>query len=173
MDIDLIFQYGPWLLGAVVVLFVYKQFVSRVSLRGPSMDKDAVLGKVLGSGYTEAKLQKQIKRLKQGGSYLAAGRMLEDQQRFPEAVEVYIEGEEYHAAAVNLERLGNVERAAELYVKGGDHKKAAQMLSDAGKHAKAAALFLEKGNTLDAARLFGMAGVWDKAADLYLKGGYP
>ncbi len=173
MDIDLIFQYGPWLLGAVVVLFVYKKFVSRVSLRGPSMDKDAVLGKVLGSTYTEAKLQKQIKRLKQGGSYLAAGRMLEEQQRFPEAVEVYLEGEEYHAAAVNLERLGNVERAAEFYVKGGDHKKAAQMLSDAGKHAKAAALFLEKGNTLDAARLFGMAGVWDKAADLYLKGGYP
>ena len=173
MDIDLIFKYGPWLVVAVVVLFVYKKFVSRVSLRGPSMDTDAVLGKVLGSSYTEAKFQKQIKRLKQGGSYLAAGRMFEEAQRFPEAVEVYLEGEEYHAAAVNLERLGNIERAAEFYVKGGDHKKAAQILSDAGKHAKAAALFLEKGNTLDAARLFGMAGVWDKAADLYLKGGYP
>jgi tetratricopeptide (TPR) repeat protein len=165
--------YIPWLLVAVAGLVVYKKFISRISVRGPSMDKDAVLGKVLGSSYTEAKLQKQIKRLKQGGSYLAAGRMLEEQQRFAEAVDVYIEGEEYHAAAVNLERLGNVERAAEFYVKGGDHKKAAQMLSDGGKHAKAAALFLEKGNTLDAARLFGMAGVWDKAADLYLKGGYP
>ena len=173
MDIELLFTYGPWLLGAVVVLFVYKQFASRVSLRGPSVDRDAVLGKVLGSGYTEAKLQKQIKRLKQDGSYLAAGRLLEDSQRFPEAVEVYLEGEEFHAAAVNLERLGNIERAAELFLKGGDHKKAAQILSDAGKPAKAAALFLEKGNTLDAARLYGVAGAWDKAAELYAKSGYP
>src|SRR5207247_11264430 len=88
MDIQLLFTYGPWLLGALVVLFVYKQFVSRVSLRGPSMNKDAVLGKVLGSSYTEAKVQKQIKRLKAEGSYLAAGRLLEESQRFPEAVEV-------------------------------------------------------------------------------------
>jgi len=173
MDIELLFTYGPYVLGAVVVLFVYKQFASRVSLRGPSVDRDAVLGKVLGSGYTEARLQKQIKRLKQDGSYLAAGRLLEDSQRFPEAVEVYLEGEEFHAAAVNLERLGNIERAAELFLKGGDHKKAAQILSDAGKPAKAAALFLEKGNTLDAARLYGVAGAWDKAAELYAKSGYP
>ena len=164
---------GARLLVALAALFVYKKLISRVRMRGPSVDTDAVLGKMLGSGYTEAKFQKQIKRLKQGGSYLAAGRMFEEAQRFPEAVEVYLEGEEYHAAAVNLERLGNIERAAEFYVKGGDHKKAAQILSDAGKHAKAAALFLEKGNTLDAARLFGVAGLWDKAADLYLKGGYP
>ena len=173
MDIELLFTYGPWLLGALVVLFVYKQFVSRVSLRGPSMNKDAVLGKVLGSSYTEAKVQKQIKRYKQEGSYLAAGRLLEESQRFPEAIEVYLEGEEYHAAAVNLERLGNIERAAEFYLKGGDHKKAAQILSDAGKPGKAAALFLEKGNTLDAARLYGVAGAWDKAAELYSKSGYP
>jgi tetratricopeptide (TPR) repeat protein len=173
MDIELLFTYGPWLLGALVVLFVYKQFASRVSLRGPSMDKDAMLGKVLGPSYTEGRVQKQIKRLKAEGSYLAAGRLLEESQRFPEAVEVYLEGEEYHAAAVNLERLGNIERAAEFYLKGGDHKKAAQILSDAGKPAKAAALFLEKGNTLDAARLFGVAGAWDKSADLYLRGGYP
>jgi tetratricopeptide (TPR) repeat protein len=165
--------YVPWLVGLVIVWFLYRRFAPSVSVRGPSMDKDAVLGKVLGSGYTEAKLQKQIKRYKGEGSYLAAGRLLEDQQRFPEAVEVYLEGEEYHAAAVNLERLGNIERAAEFYLKGGDHKKAAQILSDAGKPAKAAALFLEKGNTLDAARLYGQAGAWDKAADLYAKSGYP
>ena len=165
--------YVPWLLVAGAALFVYKKFISRVSVRGPSMDKDAVLGKVLGSSYTEAKFQKQIKRYKDEGSYLAAGRLLEEKQRFPEAVEVYLAGEEYHAAAVNLERLGNIERAAEFYVKGGDHKKAAQMLSDAGKHAKAAALFLEKGNTLDAARLYGVAGAWDKAAELYVRSGYP
>jgi tetratricopeptide (TPR) repeat protein len=165
--------YVPWLVGLVVVWLLYRRFAPRVSVRGPSMDKDAVLGKVLGSGYTEARLQKQIKRLKQDGSYLAAGRLLEDNQRFPEAVEVYLEGEEFHAAAVNLERLGNIERAAEFYLKGGDHKKAAQILSDAGKPAKAAALFLEKGNTLDAARLYGVAGAWDKAAELYAKSGYP
>ena len=173
MDIELLFTYGPWLIGALVALFLYKQFASRVSLRGPSVDKDAVLGKVLGSSYTEAKLQKQIKRYKQDGNFLAAGRMLEDGQRYPEAVEVYLEGEEYHAAAVNLERLGNIERAAEMYLKSGDHKKAAQILTDAGKPAKAAALFLEKGNTLDAARLYGQAGAWDKAAELYAKSGYP
>ena len=173
--IGLIFSnpYMPWLLGAVVIFFVYKKFLSRVSIRGPSVDKDAMLGKVLGSSYTEARFQKQIKRYKDQGSYLAAGRLLEEQQRFPEAVEVYLEGEEYHAAAVNLERLGNIERAAEFYLKSGDHKKAAQILSDAGKPAKAAALFLEKGNTLDAARLFGVAGAWDKAAELYSKSGYP
>ena len=68
MDIELLFTYGPWLLGAAVVIFVYKQIASRVSLRGPSVDRDAVLGKVLGSGYTEAKLQKQIKRYKGEGS---------------------------------------------------------------------------------------------------------
>jgi len=165
--------YLPWLLVAVAALFVYKKVVPRLSVRGPSVNKDAVLGKVLGSSYTEAKFQKQIRRLKHDGSYLAAGRLLEDQQRFPEAVEVYLEGEEYHAAAVNLERLGNIERAAEFYLKGGDHKKAAQILSDAGKPAKAAALFLDKGNTLDAARLYGVAGSWDKSADLYLRAGYP
>jgi eukaryotic-like serine/threonine-protein kinase len=165
--------YVPWLLLAVAAFIVYKTIISRVRVRGPSVDTDAVLGKVLGSSYTEARFQKQVKRLKQDGSYLAAGRLLEERQHFPQAVEVYLEGEEYHAAAVNLERLGNIERAAEFYLKGGDHKKAAQILSDAGKPAKAAALFLEKGNTLDAARLYSVAGAWDKSAELYLRGGYP
>src|SRR5712691_9867094 len=165
--------YVPWLVGLFILYFLYRRFAPSFSVRGPGVSKDQVLGKVLGSSYTEAQVQKQIKRYKQEGSYLAAGRLLEESQRFPEAVEVYLEGEEYHAAAVNLERLGNIERAAEFYLKGGDHKKAAQILSDAGKPAKAAALFLEKGNTLDAARLYGVAGAWDKAAELYSKSGYP
>jgi tetratricopeptide (TPR) repeat protein len=165
--------YVPWIVGLVILFFLYRRFAPSISVRGPGVSKDQVLGKVLGSSYTEAKFQKQIKRYKEEGSYLAAGRLLEESQRFPEAVEVYLEGEEYHAAAVNLERLGNIERAAEFYLKGGDHKKAAQILSDAGKPAKAAALFLEKGNTLDAARLYGVAGAWDKAAELYSKSGYP
>ena len=165
--------YVAWLVGLVIVYFLYRRFAPSFSVKGPNVSRDRVLGKVLGSSYTEAKFQKQIKRYKQEGSYLAAGRLLEESQRFPEAVEVYLEGEEYHAAAVSLERLGNIERAAEFYLKGGDHKKAAQILSDAGKPAKAAALFLEKGNTLDAARLYGVAGAWDKAAELYSKSGYP
>jgi tetratricopeptide (TPR) repeat protein len=165
--------YVPWLVGLVILFFLYRRFAPSVSVRGPSVNRDAVLGKFLGSGYTAAKLQKQVKRLKQDGSYLAAGRLLEENQLFPEAIEAYLEGEEFVAAAVNLERLGNVERAAELFLKGGDHKKAAQILSDAGKPAKAAALFLEKGNTLDAARLYGVAGAWDKSAELYSKSGYP
>jgi tetratricopeptide (TPR) repeat protein len=165
--------YVPWIVGLVVLFVLYRRFGSSLSFRGPSVNKDAVLGKFLGSSYTEAKFQKQIKRYKDDSNYLAAGRLLEESKRFPEAIEVYLEGEEYHAAAVNLERMGNIERAAELYLKGGDHKKAAQMLSDGGKPAKAAALFLEKGNTLDAARLYGVAGAWEKSAELYMRGGYP
>jgi tetratricopeptide (TPR) repeat protein len=165
--------YVPWLVGLVIVFVLYKKLAPRLTVRGPSVDKDALLGKVLGSSYTEAKMQKQVKRLKQESNYLAAGRLLEENQRFTEAVDAYIEGEEYFAAATNLEKLGNVERAAEFYLKSGDHKKAAQILTDAGKPAKAAALFMEKGNTLDAARLFGQAGQWDKAAELYVKSGYP
>jgi tetratricopeptide (TPR) repeat protein len=163
----------PWLVVAVVALFLYKRFAYRVTLRGPSMDRDAMLGRFLGSGYTEAKLQKQVKRYKQERNFLAAGRLLEEGDRFAEAVEVYLEGEEYMAAAMNLERLGNHDRAAELFLKAGDHKKAAQILTDAGKPGRAAALFLEKGNTLDAARLYGVAGAWDKAGELYAKSGYP
>src|SRR5438034_3394446 len=177
MDIELLFTYGPWLLGALVVLFVYKQFVSRVSLRGPSMNKDAVLGKVLGSSYTEAKVQKQIKRYKQEGSYLAAGRLLEESQRFPEAIEVYLEGEEYHAAAVNLERLGNIERAAEFYLKGGDHEKAGQLekalqIYSKGQYfAEAAQASMKLGRFAPAAELFMRAEDPNGAADAYERAG--
>src|SRR6266571_1545107 len=146
--------YIPWLLVAVASLVVYKKFLSRISVRGPALNKDALLGKVLGSSYTEAKLQKQIKRLKHDGSYLAAGRMLEEAQRFPEAVEVYLEGEEYHAAAVNLERLGNVERAAEFYLKGGDHKKAAHLYLRSGYPLRAAEAYDKAGNPLKAAECY-------------------
>jgi len=167
--------YVPWILGLVIVYVIYKKVLPRLSLgvRGPTVDKDALLGKVLGSSYTEARLQKQVKRYRSAGNFLAAGRLLEENQRYTEAVDAYLEGEEYASAASNLERLGNIERAAEFYLKGGDHKKAAQILTDAGKPAKAAALFMEKGNTLDAARLFGQAGQWEKAGELYMKSGYP
>jgi len=103
--------YVPWLVGLVIVYILYRRFAPSFSVRGPSVSKDQVLGKVLGSSYTEGKFQKQIKRYKQEGSYLAAGRLLEENQRFPEAVEVYLEGDEYHAAAVNLERLGTRDAA--------------------------------------------------------------
>jgi len=106
----------PWLVVAVVALFLYKRFAYLLAFRGPSVDKDAMLGRFLGSGYTEAKLQKQVKRYKQESNFLAAGRLLEEGNRFAEAVEVYLEGEEYMAAAMNLERLGNHDRAAELFL---------------------------------------------------------
>ena len=175
---DLVFSlfdnpYVPWIVLALAIFFAYRFIAPRLTLRGPGVSKDDVLGKVLGASYTEAKLQKQIKRYQKEGNFLAAGRLLEENRRFAEAVETYVEGEEYYAAATNLERLGHQDRAAEMFLKAGDHKKAAQILSDSGKPARAAALFLEKGNTLDAARLFGAAGSWDKAAELYLKSGYP
>lgn len=165
----------PYALGAIGLLVAYRFIAPRLrfTVPGGSLSTDALLGKLLGPRYAEAKLQKAVQRYKRDGHYLGAGKLLEEQGRMPEAAEAYIEGQEYWAAASTLERMGKTERAAELFLQAGDHKKAAQMLTDAGKHGKAAVLFLEKGNTLEAARLFGLAGQWDKAAELYAKGGYP
>lgn len=166
----------PYALGAIGLLAAYRFIAPRLRITVPgggSLSADAILGKLLGPRYAEAKLQKAIQRYKRDGHYLGAGKLLEESGRMAEAAEAYIQGQEYWAAAATLERMGKTERSAELYLQAGDHKKAAQMLTDAGKHAKAAVLFLEKGNTLEAARLFGLAAQWDKAAELYAKGGYP
>ena len=166
----------PYALGGIGLLVAYRLIAPRLRITVPGgggLSTDAILGKLLGPRYAEAKLQKTIHNFKRDGQYLGAGKLLEEKGRLPEAAEAYIEGQEYWAAAATLERLGKTERAADLYLQAGDHKKAAQMLADAGKHARAAVLFLERGNTLEAARLFGLAAQWDKAADLYAKGGYP
>jgi serine/threonine-protein kinase len=162
-----------WALAGLALLLAFRKVSSMVSIRGPNVGLDAVAGKFLGPRYAEAKMEKTVARYRKDGQFLAAGKLLEDNNRLAEAAEAYIEGQEYWAAASSLERLGRTERAAEMYLQAGDHKKAAQMLEGAGKQAKAAQLFLEKGNRLEAARLFGVAGAWDKAADLYAKSGYP
>ena len=174
---DLLFNnpYVPWVLGAVVLLVLYRKFGDRLKIRVPSANvtTDDVLGKVLGPRYGEAKLEKAIGKLKKQENWLAAGKMLEDADRPAEAAEAYVEGQEFWAAAATYEKLGRGERAAELYLQAGDYKKAAALLIQVGKPGKAAVLFQEKGNNLEAARLYGLDNQWDKAADLYAKSGYP
>jgi len=167
--------YVMYVLGIVGLFVLYKKFAPQLRIRMPSVGlapKD-MLERMLGSAFSERKLQKSIQREKKLGNFLVAGKMLEDAGRQALAAELYIEGGENFAAALTLEKLGRLERAAELYMQAGDHKKAAKVLVDAGKPGKAAVLFMEKGNTLDAARLFGQAGEWGRAADLYAKSGYP
>jgi serine/threonine protein kinase/tetratricopeptide (TPR) repeat protein len=179
MDIILNFlfdnPYVPYVVGAIVLYVLYQKLGSRLSLRlpGGGLSGDAILAKFLGPRYLQAKVDREITRLKQQGNYLAAGRLLEENERLAEAIEVYSEGNEAFLAASLLEKLGKGDRAAELYIQAGDHKKAAQVLVGMGKAVKAAALFEEKGNNLEAARLYGLGSAWDKAAELYVKGGYP
>lgn len=165
-----------WVLGAVVVFFVYKAVAPRLNLTVPGGGgggADDLMGKILGPRWAERKLEKEVDRLKAQGNYLAAGQVLEGSNQPSKAAEAYLEGQEYYAAAGMYEKLGRSERAAELFLQAGDYKKGAALFTSAGKPARAAALFLEKGNSLEAARLFGLAGQWAKAAELYEKGGYP
>jgi serine/threonine protein kinase len=164
-------------IGVVVVLLLvgYQKLAQRLRIPVPgglSLTPDALVAKLL-PGVAEAKKQKAIEKMKKDGDFLAAGRMLEDQEKLTEAIEVYVEGNEFFPAAVLLEKLGKLERAGELYLQADDSKKAAQVFSQAGKHVRAAELFKEKGNNLEAARLYGLGGQWDKAATLYAKSGYP
>jgi tetratricopeptide (TPR) repeat protein len=173
--VDLLFTYLPWIAVIGGLFFVYQKFAHHLKIRvpGAGMTQDDVLGKVLGSGYTQAKLDKAVNKLKKQENWLAAGKLLEDADRVAEAAEVYLEGQENWAAAATFEKLGKGEKAAELYLKAGDYKKAAALLIGVGKPGKAAVLFQEKGNNLEAARLFGLANQWDKSAELYAKSGYP
>jgi tetratricopeptide (TPR) repeat protein len=167
--------YVPWVIGIVTLVFGYQWLAPRLRIRipGGGMTGEDFLGKILGSGYTRAKADRQVSKLKKQGNFLAAGKMLEDRDQLAEAAEAYLEGQEHWAAAATFERMGRSEKAADYYLQAGDYKKAAQLLVNAGKPAKAAVLFQEKGNNLEAARLFGVANQWDKAADLYAKSGYP
>jgi tetratricopeptide (TPR) repeat protein len=176
MDFLFSIPYLPHIVGLAVLIFLYQRFAHRVRVRVPGGQPtsfDDFLGKVLGSSYTDGKRNRQIAAFKKQGQYLAAGKILEDVGRLPEAADVYVEGQELFAAATTLEKLGRLDKAAEYYLESGDSKKAANVFIAANKPAKAAQLFLEKGNSLEAARLFGVAGQWDKAADLFAKGGYP
>jgi len=167
--------YVPWILLAGGLFFVYQKFGHHLKIRVPGggMTQDDMLGKVLGSGYAQAKLDKAVRKLKKQENWLAAGKLLEDADRVAEAAETYLEGHENWAAAATLEKMGKGEKAAELYLEAGDYKKAAALLISVGKPGKAATLFQEKGNNLEAARLYGLAGQWDKSAELYGKSGYP
>jgi len=161
-------------IGLVALYFLYTKVLSNVKVRGPSgFSMDDILGRILGARYAEAKVDRAVAREKKRGNFLGAGRLLEDAERLPQAVEAYTQGQEYYAAAGVLERMGKLDKAAEMFLQAGDYKKAAQVFGQAGKPGRAATLFLEKGNTLEAARLFGLAQDWAKAAELYAKSGYP
>jgi tetratricopeptide (TPR) repeat protein len=173
--VDLLYSYLPWIVLVGGLIFAYQKFSHRLKIRVPGggMTSDDVLGRVLGPGYAQAKLDKAIRKLKKQENWLAAGKLLEDADRVAEAAEVYLEGHENWAAAATFEKMGKSEKAAELYLEAGDYKKAAALLISVGKPGKAAVLFQEKGNNLEAARLYGLASQWDKSAELYAKGGYP
>ncbi|HEX9188868.1 MAG TPA: hypothetical protein VGB87_17435, partial [Vicinamibacteria bacterium] len=164
-----------WALGLVALLFVYRFVADRVRVKVPGGGFSAqdLASRALGPRWAERKLGRQIEALKRRDNYLAAGKLLEDHERYAEAAEAYVEGQEYWAAAATYERMGRAERAAELYLQAGDHKKGAALFTSAGKPARAAALFLEKGNNLEAARLYAQAGQWGTAGELYAKSGYP
>jgi tetratricopeptide (TPR) repeat protein len=167
--------YVPWILGLVALVVAYRFLAERVRVRVPSVSvsREDLLSKVLGSGFSEKKLAREVARLKKLQNHLAAGKLLEDAGRLAEAAEVYLEGQEHWAAAASFEKLGRAEKAAELYLQAGDYKKGATLFTSAGKPARAAVLFLEKGNNLEAARLYALAGQWGTAAELYEKSGYP
>ncbi len=167
--------YVPWILGLGALFVAYRFLADRVRVRlpGASVSREDLLAKILGSGFTAKKLEREVARLKKQDNYLAAGKLLEDAGRLAEAAETYLEGQEHWAAAASYEKLGRAERAAELYLQAGDHKKGAALFTSAGKPARAAALFQEKGNNLEAARLYALAGQWGTAAELYEKSGYP
>ena len=167
--------YVPWILGLGALVVAYRFLADRVRVRvpGASLRREDLLAKVLGSGFSEKKLAREVARLKKQDNHLAAGKLLEDAGRLAEAADTYVEGHEHWAAAASYEKLGRAEKAAELYLQAGDHKKGAALFTSAGKPAKAAALFLEKGNNLEAARLYALAGQWGTAAELYEKSGYP
>ena len=173
--LDLLFPYIPWILGLIAVVVAYQKLSPKLRVRvpGTGISKEDVVGKILGPRYAEAKLQKTIEKFKKQGNWLAAGKMLEDNEHLEAAAETYLEGNENWAAASLYEKMGRTERAAELFLQAGDHKKGAQLLVSAGKPTRAAALFQEKGNNLEAARLYGVGGAWDKAAELYARSGYP
>jgi tetratricopeptide (TPR) repeat protein len=175
MDYLFSIPYLPQILVVIVLFVAYQQIAPRLRVRTPGSagSMDGVLEKVLGSSYREGKLNRKIASYRKQGHALAAGKLLEDAGRLPEAADAYLEGQEYYAAAATLEKIGRLEKAADYYLQSGDYKKAANVYIAANKPAKAAQLFLEKGNSLEAARLFGVAGQWDKAAELYAKGGYP
>jgi len=175
MDYLFSIPYLPQILVVIVLFVAYQQIAPRLRVRTPGSagSMDGVLEKVLGSSYREGKLNRKIASYRKQGHALAAGKLLEDAGRLPEAADAYLEGQEYFAAAATFEKIGRLEKAADYYLQSGDYKKAANVYIAANKPAKAAQLFLEKGNSLEAARLFGVAGQWDKAAELYAKGGYP
>jgi len=174
MDFLFSIPYLPHILIVVVVFVIYQKFAPHVRLKGPGggSGMDDILAKVMPS-YRETKLNRQISSYRKQGHSLAAGKLLEDAGRLPEAADAYLEGQEFFAAAATLVKMGKLDKAADYYLQSGDYKKAANVFIAAKKPAKAAQLFLEKGNSLEAARLFGVADQWDKAADLYNKGGYP
>jgi serine/threonine protein kinase/tetratricopeptide (TPR) repeat protein len=164
-----------WAGGALIVLLAYQKLAPRLSIRVPglSLTPDDIAGKILGSRYSDAKLQRERKAFQKQGNHLAAGRLYEEHDRLEEAAQIYLEGGERFAAASIYEKLGRLERAADLYLEHGDHKKAAQVYEKAGKAQRAAVVLQEKGNSLEAARLYGVAGQWDKAAELYDRSGFP
>jgi tetratricopeptide (TPR) repeat protein len=177
MDYLFSIPYLPQIVGLIALVLVYQKIIApNIRIRGPARSgagQGDVLEKFLGASYKEGKVNRQIAGLKKQAHFLAAGKLLEDSNRLPEAVDTYLEGGENFAAATVLEKMGRLEKSAELYLESGDYKKAANVFIAAHKPGKAAQLFLEKGNSLEAARLFGQAGQWEKSAELYTKGGYP
>jgi len=161
----------PWAIGLVALYIAWNTLAPRLNLR---LNKDALGDRFLGEKYAADKIEKQAAREKKAGNFLVAGRIYEEEGKFQEAIDTYVEGQEFMAAAFTLEKVpGKADKAAEMFLKAGDYKKAAEIWAQNGRADKAAPLFEEKGNNLEAARLYALAQRWDKAAALFVKSGYP
>src|SRR4030042_6225818 len=79
--------YVPWLVGLVALSFGYRYLADRVRVRvpGASISREDVLAKILGSGFSEKKLTREVARLRKQDNHLAAGKLLAAAGRLPEA----------------------------------------------------------------------------------------
>jgi tetratricopeptide (TPR) repeat protein len=128
---------------------------------------DRLLDKVGGEKLRLMQFEREISRLQKSGDVVAAARLYEEAEWYPEAIKLYVDAEDYVSAAALYEQLEQWERAAEMYFKADDWKRAAKMLSTVGKHAEAAKYYEDHGQKIDAAKLYYDAGNFERAAALY------
>ncbi len=128
---------------------------------------DRAVDKVGGEKLRLMQFEREISRLQKSGDILGAGRLYEQAEWFPEAINLYIEAEDYVSAAALYEQLEQWERAADMYFKAEDWKRGSKMLVKVGKHTEAAKHYEQHGQKIDAAKLYFDGGQYDRAAQLY------
>src|SRR5262245_56495343 len=92
-------QYVLLLLGAVAVLLLYRWVAPMIRIRSPAADMSfsQLASKFLPRSFEEGKLMREVARYRKDANFLAAGKLLEDNLKLPEAAEAYLDGNEYWA----------------------------------------------------------------------------